>query len=80
MCLGVPGKILKIRDNGEFDRIGTISFGGIIKEINLVMVPEAEVGMYILAHAGIAIGVIDEKEAQKTLGILAASGKNENEK
>ncbi len=80
MCLAVLGKILEISDNGEFDRIGTISFGGVIKEINLAMVPEAEVGMYILAHAGIAIGIIDEKEAQKTLGIIAAAGKSENDK
>ncbi len=74
MCLAVPGKIMEIIDNDGFIRTGKISFGGVIKSINLAMVPEADIGDYILAHAGIAIGIIDESEAQKTLNLLDEIG------
>ena len=33
--------------------------------------PEAQVGDYVLVHAGFAIAVIDEAEALKTLAYLA---------
>jgi len=70
MCLAIPGKIVEILDENELTRTGRISFGGVIKTINLSMVPEADKGDYILAHAGIAIGSIDEAEAKRTLNLL----------
>ena len=51
-------------------RIGKINFGGIIKEINMAYVPEAEIGQYVLVHVGFAISVMDEAEAQETLDYL----------
>jgi hydrogenase expression/formation protein HypC len=44
-------------------RIGRVDFGGIVKEINLVFVPEAKIGEYVLVHVGFALTVIDESEA-----------------
>jgi hydrogenase expression/formation protein HypC len=70
MCLAIPGKIVEIVASDALTRTGKISFGGVIKKINLAMVPEAIIGDYILAHAGIAIGVIDRAEAEKTLNLL----------
>lgn len=46
---------------------GKVSFDGIIREINLAAVPEAKVGEYVLVHVGMALNVIDEEEALKTL-------------
>lgn len=43
---------------------------GVVKEVNLAMVPEVKVGDYVLLHAGFAIQTIDEKEAQETLKLL----------
>jgi hydrogenase expression/formation protein HypC len=63
MCLAVPGQILSIDDADPLLRAGRVSFGGIVKSIALAMVPEARVGQYVLAHAGVAIAVIDEAEA-----------------
>jgi len=70
MCLAIPGKLTEIIDRDVLSRSGRVSFGGVIKMINIAMVPEAEVGDYVLAHAGIAIGIIDEAEAHKTLELL----------
>lgn len=63
MCLAIPGQILSIDEADPLVRSGRVSFGGIVKEISLAMVPEARVGQYVLAHAGLAIGVLDEAEA-----------------
>jgi hydrogenase expression/formation protein HypC len=76
MCLAIPGKIVSITSTSE-DKIfrnGKVSFGGIIKEINLSMVPEAVIGDYVLVHVGVAISTIDEEEAQKTFEFLHAMG------
>jgi len=65
MCLAVPGKIISIVNDEPLMRTGKVSFGGIIKEINLAYVPEAKVGDYVIVHVGFAISTLDEKEAEK---------------
>ncbi len=61
MCLAIPGKIVKISgDQGEID------FGGVLKSANISMV-EAHVGEWAVVHAGFAIEIMDEEEAQETL-------------
>lgn len=78
MCLAIPGKITAITE--ELDttfRKGKVSFGGIIKEINLFMVPEAKIGDFVLVHVGVAINIVDEEEAQKTFSYLKQMGEVE---
>jgi hydrogenase expression/formation protein HypC len=67
MCLAIPGKILTITGEDPLLRVGKISFAGVIKEVSLAYVPEAEVGQYAIVHVGFAIAIVDELEAQKTL-------------
>lgn len=55
-------------------RIGKVSFDGILKEVNLALVPDAKVGDYVLVHVGAAISIIDEEEARKTFDILKQLG------
>jgi len=75
MCLAIPGKILSITNQlDETFRFGKVSFGGITKEVNLCMVPEANLGDYVLVHVGVAISVIDEEEAQVTFDYLKQIG------
>jgi hydrogenase expression/formation protein HypC len=74
MCLAVPGKIVEIISTEELLRSGKVSFGGVIKEINLMFIPDAKEGDYILAHAGFALSVINEEEARKTLDMLNQMG------
>ncbi len=75
MCLAIPGKIKSIetRYNGAV-RIAKVLFGSISKEASLEMLPEAEIGDYVLVHVGVAISKVDEAEAQKTFKYLAEIG------
>ena len=75
MCLAIPGKLITITVQlDETFRQGRVSFGGIVKEVNLFLVPEANVGDYVLVHVGVAISVIDEEEAQRTFQYLQQMG------
>jgi hydrogenase expression/formation protein HypC len=67
MCLAVPGKVLSITEGDELRRAGRVSFGGVVKEVNLAYVPEARVGDYVVVHVGFALSVVDEAEARQTL-------------
>jgi hydrogenase expression/formation protein HypC len=61
---------LSIAGDDPLLRTGKVSFGGILKEVNLACVPEANVGDYVIVHAGLAISVLDEEEAARTLEYL----------
>ncbi len=75
MCLSIPGKLVAITAQlDETFRIGEVDFDGIRKEINLAMVPEAEVGDYVLVHVGAAISIINEEEARKTFELIKQMG------
>lgn len=78
MCLAIPGKIESVEMIHEGRvRMGKVSFGGILKVISLEMVPEADVGDYVLVHVGVAISKIDENEAAKTLEYFREIGELE---
>ncbi len=70
MCLAVPGKIISISANDPFEKVGKVSFGGVIKEINLAYVPEACIGDYVIVHAGFAISKVDEEEAEEVFNYI----------
>jgi len=70
MCLAVPGKILSIVDHDGIMRSGRVSFGGIIKEVNLAYTPEAGVNDYVIVHVGFAISTVDPQEAARVLAFL----------
>ena len=61
MCLAIPGKIVEIKDKNA-----KVDFGGTFKDVNVSLV-EAKKDEYVLVHAGYAIQVMDEKEANETL-------------
>ncbi len=65
MCLAIPGKIVKITDN-----MAEINLAGTLRKTSLELVPEAKMGDYVLIHAGFAIQVLNEEEAQETLRLL----------
>lgn len=70
MCLAVPGRILNITDDNLLTRRGKVSFGGIVREVNLAFVPEAEADDFVMVHVGFAISQIDESEANKVFEYL----------
>ncbi|MFW5947642.1 MAG: HypC/HybG/HupF family hydrogenase formation chaperone [Gemmatimonadota bacterium] len=70
MCLGVPGKVVEIRENPLGMTMGRVSFGGITKDVCMAYVPDVEVGDYVVVHVGFAIAIVDEAEAERTLEFL----------
>lgn len=71
MCLAVPGQIIEISATDILQQSGTIDFSGVRKEVSLAYLPEAQVGDYVIVHAGFAIAIIDEQEAQASLQAFA---------
>jgi hydrogenase expression/formation protein HypC len=70
MCLGVPGLILSITGDVAESRMARVRFGGIVKEVCLAYLPEAQVGEYVIVHVGFAISRVDEKEAGQIFNYL----------
>lgn len=66
MCLAIPMKISQLDDN----RLATVDVLGVTRQISLDLTPQAQVGDYVLVHAGFAIEVVDEQYAQETLDLI----------
>ena len=66
MCLAIPGKIVNIDRSEPELTMAKVDFRGIMKDICIQWVDVSE-GDYILAHAGMAISVVDAREAEETL-------------
>jgi hydrogenase expression/formation protein HypC len=73
MCLAVPGKILSV-EGEDFARTARVSFGGIVKQVSLAYLPEANVGDYAIVHVGFALSLLDEQEALQTFEYLKQMG------
>ncbi len=71
MCLAIPGRIVSLPNEASPEQLGRIDFGGIVKEASLAFTPEAQVGDYVIVHAGFAISQLDEDEAQAALAEFA---------
>lgn len=75
MCLAIPGKITGIESAlDDTFRVGKVSFGGVTKEVNLAMVPEANVGDCVMVHVGVAISLVDGGGSPAYLHYLARVG------
>lgn len=72
MCLAVPARILSI--DGV---LAEVEFGRVRRTISLQLLPQAQVGDYVLVHTGFAISVIDPEEARITLELLEQMGELE---
>lgn len=70
MCLAIPAKVIELLP-GEMARV---SLDGVVKEASVALVPEVEVGDYVILHVGYALSRIDPAEAERTLQLLAEAG------
>jgi len=73
MCLGIPGKVIEVREEAGL-AMGRVDFGGVRKEACLAYVPDVKVGEYVIVHVGFAISKLDEEEAIRTLELLSQMG------
>jgi hydrogenase expression/formation protein HypC len=78
MCLGIPGKIVRIwEDQGT--RMADVDFGGAVKDVCLAYLPQAQIGDYTIVHAGFGLTRLDEKSALETLAMFQELGMLEDE-
>ena len=83
MCLGIPGRIVKIDD--AVKKLATVNVSGVRRQVNIACIvneehpPEACVGDWVLVHVGFAMSRIDEEEAAQTLRILTELGEAQEE-
>ncbi len=69
MCLGIPGKVIEIYET-DGTLMSKVDFDGVIQEVCIATTPEAQVGQYVLVHAGFALNILSDQEASETLKIL----------
>ena len=78
MCLGIPGRIIRIDDAAK--KLATVDVSGVKRQINIACIVdeahpvEACLGDWVLVHVGFAMSRIDEREAAATLQILTELG------
>jgi len=77
MCLGVPGKVTRWIDREPLTAQAELDFEGIRRICQMACATEAEVGDYVLVHAGLAISRIDAAAAEELLRTLHSLGQNE---
>jgi hydrogenase expression/formation protein HypC len=83
MCLGIPGRVVKIDD--AVKKLATVDVGGVKRQVNIACIvdehhpPEACLGDWVLVHVGFAMSRIDEKEAALTLQVLIELGEAQEE-
>jgi len=78
MCLAIPGRILEISESNGL-RAGRVEFGGIVSQVCLDFVPEAQTGDYVIVHVGFAISRVNREEAERTYQALESMGLLEGE-
>lgn len=83
MCLGIPGRIVKIDDATR--KLATVDVGGVKRQVNIACIVSDEhpvdacVGDWVLVHVGFAMSRINEQEAALTLQILTELGEAQAE-
>lgn len=67
MCLSIPGRIVRIDSRDASMRTALVDFDGLEKTVQLLYLPEAVVGDYVVVHAGFATQRLPEPEALEAL-------------
>lgn len=66
MCLAIPALITEKKS----DNLATVEILGVTREVALDLTPQANVGDYVLVHAGFAIEVVDADYAKETIELV----------
>ena len=66
MCLAVPVRVSKV--DGQ---TAVVELGGLARQVSIMLVPDTQVGDYVLLHAGFAIQKLNEEEAEETLRLFS---------
>ncbi len=65
MCLAIPGRVEELQG-----RFGVVNFGGVRRKVDFSLLQRCKVGDYVIVHAGFAIEIMDEADAEETLSLI----------
>jgi hydrogenase expression/formation protein HypC len=65
MCIAIPGKVVSCEGN-----FAQVEYSGNMVKVNMGLV-EAEIGDYVLVHAGCAIEKMEKDKAQEIIDLFA---------
>lgn len=71
MCLAIPSKITRIENE-----MATIDVDGVQRDTSLLLLPDVQIGDYVIVHAGFAIQKIDEVAAKETIQLLKSAAQH----
>jgi hydrogenase expression/formation protein HypC len=83
MCLGIPGRIIRIDDVER--KLATVDVSGVKRQVNVACIVNDDhpieqcIGDWVLVHVGFAMSRINEEEAAQTLKILTELGEAQAE-
>lgn len=66
MCLGIPAKVIEVNESKQ----GKVDYLGTKIKTNFSLLEDIQLGDWVIVHAGFAISVLNEEEAQETLSLL----------
>lgn len=78
MCIAIPARVVSLGEAIAGSTPGTVDLLGVEREVDLVMVPQAGVGDWVIVHSGYAIGLVPEDRALETIGMLEGSALNQH--
>jgi len=70
MCLGIPSRIVSIERNALGMAIGKVEAGGILRQVCMDYVPDAETGDFVMVQMGFAVSRVTEREASDVMTAL----------
>jgi len=66
MCLAIPAKVMLVNENS----MAEVDIHGVTRTVSLSLTPDAEIGSWVLIHAGFAIQVVDEEFANESWELI----------
>jgi hydrogenase expression/formation protein HypC len=75
MCLAIPARVMLVNDNN----MAEVDIHGVSRTVSLDLTPDAEIGSWVLIHAGFAIQVVDEEFAAESWELIKQIEWNEEE-
>jgi hydrogenase expression/formation protein HypC len=69
VCLALPGKVLSVEGEG-MERVAVVEVGEQTRRVSLALLPEAEVGQWVLFQTGYALQVLPDDEVDQLLDLI----------
>jgi hydrogenase expression/formation protein HypC len=72
MCVAIPGHVLSTGAGAAGSRPALVDLPGRgVVPVDLMLLPDVDVGDYVIVHSGFAISRVDPREAEATFDLLS---------